>query len=199
MVDNKYGLEPEEYADLETNYPQLDKNTSSGQSPKNPFIGGGGGGSSLFETIGTIPAVDAEVDYDSDSNGAEIAVWAEIDKPCSLGELKITASYTTNSGEVTDTVTIPRLPHYFGIEAQEDYLIVLTPTTDFRQYPYVDESKTSGIISVVIPDVEETGKFSLGVYVVGQPIGKVHLTLTACDMITISKEFKDAMYLAQEV
>lgn len=43
MVDNQYGIEPEEYADLETNYPQLDKNTSSGQSPKNPFDGGGGG------------------------------------------------------------------------------------------------------------------------------------------------------------
>lgn len=51
MVNNKYGLEPEEYADLNTNYPQLDKNTSSGQAPENPFIGGGGGDSGFTVTF----------------------------------------------------------------------------------------------------------------------------------------------------
>lgn len=192
---NPYGIEPESYAELEENHPKLYKNTSSGQAPKNPFDGGGGG-SSLFETIGTIPAVDAEVDYGD--AGAEIAVWAEVEKLCSLGELKITATYTTNSGEVTDTITIPKLPHYIDLEDQRDYLVIFDPEHGYRQYPYTDESKTSGIMSVAIQP-EETGKFSLGVYVVGQPIGKVHLTLTACDMITISKEFKDAMYLAKEV
>ena len=194
---NPYGIEPESYAELEENHPKLYKNTSSGQSPKNPFIGGGGGGSSMFETIGTISAVDSEVDY-GNSAGAEIALWAEVDKPCSLGEFKITASYTTSSGEVTDTVTIPKLPHYFDIDAQADYLVVLAPTTSYSQSLYVDESKTSGILSVAIPNIAE-GEASLRVFVIGQPIGKVHFTLTACNMLAVSREFKDAMYLAQEM
>ena len=44
MATNKYGIEPEEYVDLEENYPELYKNTDSGTSTVptgNPFDGGG--------------------------------------------------------------------------------------------------------------------------------------------------------------
>ena len=71
MVDNKYGIEPEEYADLEENYPQLDKNTSSGQSPKNPFDGGGGG-ADFFEVNITKTGSGDSATYSADKTITQI-------------------------------------------------------------------------------------------------------------------------------
>ena len=56
---NPYGIEPESYAELEENHPKLYKNTSSGQSPGNPFEGGGDSGGGETQVIYTITPGEA--------------------------------------------------------------------------------------------------------------------------------------------
>lgn len=80
---NPFGIEPESYAELEENHPKLYKNTSSGQSPKNPFDGGSSGGGVTFVWY----AQDYSINPDYDPEAAEpvdqyIAKWHTFkDKP----------------------------------------------------------------------------------------------------------------------